>query len=90
MRLMNLLCLVAALTATAGCDLIRKRPVLTSKACLDGGIAYAGGGYAGNHVNVSWFCSNGDRLYVIATDRPEVEVRIVPGGCPECPSMASR
>jgi hypothetical protein len=83
MRLMKLPCLLAALTTLVGCDRIRSRPILTSKACLDGGVAYAGGGAAGDKLNVSWFCSNGDRFYVIVTDgHPDPEVRAVPGGCP--------
>lgn len=92
MRLIKSAAVLVALTTIVGCDLNRRRPTpLTLKACLDGGVAYAGGGAAGNDVNVSWFCSNGDRFYAIATgNRRDVEVRVVPGGCPECPSIFSR
>jgi hypothetical protein len=74
----------------AGCGPRRTGSALSTQACLVGGVAYAGGGAAGKDVNVSWFCSNSDRFYVIAAGSREVEVRVVPGGCPECPSAETR
>lgn len=89
MRLMRGVLASAMLLAPAGCGPGRHVGTWTADACIRGGVAYAGGGAAGNRVNVSWFCANGDRVYVIVVGNRDEEVRIVPGGCPECPSLAS-